>query len=193
MKEIILATSNKGKVKEFNEMANKYGVNFISIDMPKIIEDGKTFEENSLIKAKAVFDMYNKSVLADDSGLVVDALDGRPGIHTARYRNDLSTYYERGKALIEEVNSKNEQRSAHFVCVLTLINSKGEIVHFRGETFGDIAKENIGNNGHGYDPIFYSKDLGKTFGEASIEEKDKVSHRSRAFEKLIEWLNKNEL
>lgn len=114
-------------------------------------------------------------------------------MHTARYRNDLKTYYERAKALIQEVDNKNSTRDAHFVCVLTLVTTKGEIHHFRGETFGKIAKDCMGENGHGYDPIFYSTDLGKTFGQASIEEKDKVSHRSRAFEKLIKWLNENEL
>lgn len=194
MKEIILATGNAGKVKEFNEMANKYGINFVKIDMPDVDENGDSFEQNSLIKAKAVFDISKgKPTMADDSGLVVDCLNGGPGIHTARYRNDLKTYNERGKALIEEVNKKNESRKAHFVCVLTLITSKGEVVHFRGETYGTIAKECIGENGHGYDPVFISDNLGKTFGMASIEEKDSVSHRSRAFKKLIEWLEKNAL
>lgn len=194
MKEIILATGNAGKVKEFNEMANKYGISFVKIDMPEVDENGKSFEENSKIKAKAIFDISNgKPTMADDSGLVVDCLNGGPGIYTARYRNDLKTYKERGESLIREVDGKKGSRKARFVCVLTLITSKGEAIHFRGETYGNIAKECIGENGHGYDPIFLSDDLGKTFGMASMEEKDSVSHRSRAFEKLIEWLEKHDL
>lgn len=194
MKEIILATSNKGKVKEFNEMANKYGVNFVSITMPSVVEDGLTFEENSLIKAKAVRKLNkDKAIVSDDSGLCIDCLDGKPGIHTARYRNDLETYKERGQALIEEVNKKNTTRTAHFVCVITLLKTNGEYITFRGETKGEIAKESMGTKGHGYDPIFFSYDLNKTFGMADIEEKDRVSHRARAFQKFIQWLKENEL
>jgi hypothetical protein len=194
MIDIVLATSNKGKIKEFNEMANKHGINFVSIKMPDVDENGSTFEENSLIKAKEALKVSNGlAVVSDDSGLCIDCLDGKPGIHTARFRNDLLTYEERGKALIELVNEKNTTRDAKFVCVITLIKPDGTYYHFSGETKGQITRECMGKNGHGYDPIFFSSDLHMTFGLASLQEKDRVSHRKRAFDKLIKWLTENEL
>lgn len=193
MKQIILATTNKGKLKEFNEMGKEIGIEFITVDMPEIIENGKTFSENSYIKAKAIFDIKKMPVLADDSGLEVEVLGMKPGVHTARYRNDLVSYSDRCKALIEEVNSKNnDNRRARFVCVLTLVYKNGEVKSFEGITKGEITKELRGDNGHGYDPIFYSYDLSKTFGQSSINEKDKVSHRGRAFSKLKEFLLSND-
>ncbi len=190
MKEIILATTNQGKLKEFNEMAKNLDIKFITIDMPEIDENGKTFEENSYIKAKTISDFTNRVVLADDSGLEVTCLDNKPGVHTARYMNHLDSYNDRCKALIEDINSKNTtDRSARFVCVLTLVYPDGRYFHFRGESIGEITKKLFGTNGHGYDPVFYSLDLKKTFAEASIEEKDSVSHRGRAFKKLEEFFN----
>ncbi|WP_156286001.1 RdgB/HAM1 family non-canonical purine NTP pyrophosphatase [Oceanivirga salmonicida] len=190
MREIILATSNKGKLEEFNEMAKKLNVKFVTIDMPYIEENGINFEENSYIKAKTISEYTNKVVLADDSGLEVEALDNKPGVHTARYMDHLPEYKDRCKALIKEVDKTNSKnRNAKFVCVLTLVFPDGRYYHFRGETKGLITKKLEGTNGHGYDPVFYSFDLKKTFGMASIEEKDSVSHRARAFEKFKEFIN----
>ncbi|WP_067139814.1 RdgB/HAM1 family non-canonical purine NTP pyrophosphatase [Oceanivirga salmonicida] len=190
MREIILATSNKGKLEEFNEMAKKLNVKFVTIDMPYIEENGINFEENSYIKAKTISEYTNKVVLADDSGLEVEALDNKPGVHTARYMNHLPEYKDRCEALIKEVDKTNgKNRNAKFVCVLTLVFPDGRYYHFRGETKGLITKKLEGTNGHGYDPVFYSFDLKKTFGMASIEEKDSVSHRARAFEKFKEFIN----
>ncbi len=190
MKEIILATSNKGKLKEFNEMAKNLNIKFVSIDMPDIEENGINFEENSYIKAKAVSELTNKIVLADDSGLEVEALNNKPGVHTARYMNHLPEYKDRCRALIKDLDkTKSDNRKAKFVCVLTLVFPDGRYYHFRGETKGLITKKLEGTNGHGYDPVFYSFDLKKTFGMASLKEKDSVSHRARAFEKLKEFID----
>ena len=149
-------------------------------------EDGKTFEENSLIKAKAISKITNMPVVADDSGLCIECLPDELGLHTARFLNHLPMK-ERCLELIKKVDEKNTTRDAYFVCVITLICPDGKYYHFRGETYGSISKTYSGENGHGYDPVFYSNDIQKTFGMASITEKDSVSHRGRAFKKFEEF------
>lgn len=186
MKEFVLATTNKGKLEEFNEMGKKIGIKFTTIDMPEIEEDGTTFEENSLIKAKAISKITNMPVVADDSGLCIECLPDELGLHTARFLNHLPIK-ERCLELIKKVDEKNTTRDAYFVCVITLIYPDGKYYHFRGETYGSISKTYSGENGHGYDPVFYSNDIQKTFGMASITEKDSVSHRGRAFKKFEEF------
>lgn len=189
MKSIILATSNKGKLSEFNNLAKDLNVKFIMVDMPDIIEDGKTFEENALKKAKTVSKLYNMPTLSDDSGLEIYALNNMPGIHTARYRNDLDSYEKRANALINELNEKNkDNREARFVCVLCLYMPSGEYQFFKGIAKGKITQKIEGRNGHGYDPIFYSYELKKSFGHSEKDEKNKVSHRAKAFEKLSEYI-----
>lgn len=186
MKEFVLATTNKGKLAEFNEMGKKVGIKFTTIDMPEIEENGTTFEENSLIKAKAISKITNMPVVADDSGLCIECLPDELGLHTARFLNHLPMK-ERCLELIKKVDEKNTTRDAYFVCVITLIYPDGKYYHFRGETYGSISKTYSGENGHGYDPVFYSNDIQKTFGMASINEKDSVSHRGRAFKKFEEF------
>lgn len=186
MKEFVLATTNKGKLAEFNEMGKKVGIKFTTIDMPEIEENGTTFEENSLIKAKAISKITNMPVVADDSGLCIECLPNELGLHTARFLNHLPMK-ERCLELIKKVDEKNTTRDAYFVCVITLIYPDGKYYHFRGETYGSISKTYSGENGHGYDPVFYSNDIQKTFGMASITEKDSVSHRGRAFKKFEEF------
>jgi len=186
MKEFVLATTNKGKLAEFNEMGKKVGIKFTTIDMPDIEENGTTFEENSLIKAKAISKITNMPVVADDSGLCIECLPDELGLHTARFLNHLPMK-ERCLELIKKVDEKNTTRDAYFVCVITLIYPDGKYYHFRGETYGSISKTYSGENGHGYDPVFYSNDIQKTFGMASITEKDSVSHRGRAFKKFEEF------
>ncbi len=186
MKEFVLATTNKGKLAEFNEMGKKVGIKFTTIDMPEIEENGTTFEENSLIKAKAISKITNMPVVADDSGLCIECLPDELGLHTARFLNHLPMK-ERCLELIKKVDEKNTTRDAYFVCVITLIYPDGKYYHFRGETYGSISKTYSGENGHGYDPVFYSNDIQKTFGMASITEKDSVSHRGRAFKKFEEF------
>ena len=186
MKEFVLATTNKGKLEEFNEMGKKIGIKFTTIDMPEIEENGTTFEEDSLIKAKAISKITNMPVVADDSGLCIECLPDELGLHTARFLNHLPMK-ERCLELIKKVDEKNTTRDAYFVCVITLIYPDGKYYHFRGETYGSISKTYSGENGHGYDPVFYSNDIQKTFGMASITEKDSVSHRGRAFKKFEEF------
>ena len=186
MKEFVLATTNKGKLEEFNEMGKKVGIKFTTIDMPDIEENETTFEENSLIKAKAISKITNMPVVADDSGLCIECLPDELGLHTARFLNHLPMK-ERCLELIKKVDEKNTTRDAYFVCVITLIYPDGKYYHFRGETYGSISKTYSGENGHGYDPVFYSNDIQKTFGMASITEKDSVSHRGRAFKKFEEF------
>lgn len=170
-------------------MAKNSKFHFVMKEMPEIEENGTSFEENSLIKARTISKLYNQKTLSDDSGLCVESLDGRPGVYTARYKENLKNQEDKLLALIDEVNEKNSSRKAKFVCVLTLYLENGNYHQFRGESYGEITKDLRGTNGHGYDPIFYSTELGKTFAEATIEEKDAVSHRGRAFKKLEEFLN----
>lgn len=185
MKKIILATTNKGKLAEFNKLVKNLGIEFILTDMPEIEENGSSFEENALIKASVIAKLNNMTTLSDDSGLEVYALDNAPGVYTARYRQDLDNYKKRGLALIDELNSKDSNnRKARFVCVLCLYEPNGEYELFKGTVEGEITHNIQGENGHGYDPIFYSYEINKSFGNASEDEKNKVSHRARAFEKL---------
>ncbi|VWL84915.1 RdgB/HAM1 family non-canonical purine NTP pyrophosphatase [Oceanivirga miroungae] len=189
MKKIILATTNKGKLAEFNELVKGLGVEFILPVMPEIEEDGLTFSENALKKASVVAKLNNMTTLSDDSGLCVEALDNGPGIYTARYKSELGSYENRQKALIEELNSKNkENRKAKFVCVLCLCEPNGEYMTFEGIVEGEITEKIEGTNGHGYDPIFYNKEIGKSFGNATEKEKNTVSHRAKAFEKFKKYL-----
>ncbi|CAM3456592.1 RdgB/HAM1 family non-canonical purine NTP pyrophosphatase [Pseudostreptobacillus hongkongensis] len=188
----VLATKNKGKLEEFKKLFNKLGLEIISqeeFNVGEIIEDGNSFEENSLIKAKVVAKASGLITISDDSGLCIDDLNGEPGIYSARYFPEAKDYNEKCNKMIELVNEKNGTRKAKFVSVITLYNPLTEETHFfKGECFGEISKELKGDNGHGYDPIFYSYDLNKNFGEASMEEKNTISHRGRAFSKLEEFL-----
>lgn len=191
----VLATKNKGKLLEFQSLFSSLGLDIVSeeeFNIGEIEENGTSFEENSLIKAKTVAKISNLISIADDSGLCIEDLDGQPGIYTARMFPETKDYNEKCKKLIELVNSKNGNRKAKFVCVITLYNPiNDEIKVFRGEAEGEILKELKGLNGHGYDPIFYSYDLNKGYAEVDLEEKNKVSHRGKAFDKLREYLLNN--
>lgn len=192
MKKIVLATRNNHKLSEFQKMLPN--VQILSLDdvgfEGDIEENGTTFEENAYIKAKTVYDFckaknLDVAVLSDDSGTCVDALNGAPGIHSARFGGNHDDESNRQRMLKELEGETN--RKAHFECVLCYIeNSKPN--YFVGQTFGQITTKKLGDDSFGYDCIFLSDDLGKTFGEASAEEKNSVSHRSRAVAKLKEFL-----
>ena len=187
-KRLVLASGNKGKIKEIGEMLPDFevvGYKDLGFDF-EIDETGKTFYENALIKAKAVTEASGLSSLADDSGLCVNALGGAPGIFSARYAGDGCDEHNIDKLLYEMKNVKD--RSAKFVCSLVLYSPDGEIISASGETFGKILTERAGKNGFGYDPVFFSEDLQKSLGEASFEEKNSVSHRARALYNLKERL-----
>lgn len=186
--KIVFATGNAHKLKEIQEIAKDTGIEFILPgDGFNPIENGETFEENSLIKAKEAARVSGKISLADDSGLCVDALKGAPGIHSARYAE---TPQERIDKLLNAINGKTV-RSAKFVCAMTLVDKNGNILfQTRGECFGEIAEKQSGINGFGYDPIFLTKntDYKLTMAEMSEEEKNQISHRGRALRDVLKFL-----
>lgn len=191
MEKVVLASNNLHKVKEFKEILKEVEILILKeIGFNnEIIEDGKSFYENSLIKAKAVSAYLkekglNYSVLADDSGLVVDSLDGAPGIFSARFAGKNATDKENREKLLRELKDK-ENRAAHFSAVIVKVFSDGSHIYGEGSTFGRILENEVGYDGFGYDCLFYSNDLKKSFGEASAEEKNSVSHRKRAIEDLL--------
>ena len=192
MNRIVIASNNAHKIKEFKEILKEYeilslkDINFVN----EIIEDGKTFEENAIIKAKTVHDYLKENgldyiVISDDSGLCVDSLNGNPGIYSARYAKEHDDQANRNK-LLKDIEGKD--RSAYFSCTIVAYYPDDKYKIFEGKTYGNITYEEIGKKDFGYDCIFYSNDLNKTFGEATEEEKNSVSHRGRALEKMIKEL-----
>ena len=194
MKKIVLASNNKHKVKEIKEILSDYDIltlNDISF-YDDIVEDGETFLDNALIKAKEISKYIrekglNYDVIADDSGLCCNGLDGAPGVYSARYAGNHDDKANRNK-IIDEL--KNKDKSAYFICCMVLYHPDDTYSSYEGTTSGVIISEERGKTDFGYDCIFLSDDLGVTFGEASYEDKNNVSHRKRALEKLKVDLNK---
>ena len=188
--KIVLASSNKHKVQEINDIVQTLGLNIEFILPPENfdpIENGTTFEENSYIKAYEAWKLSKTWVLADDSGLCIDALGGKPGIYSARYAETPALRIER---VLKEMENK-EDRNAHFTCSMMLINPDGEIAYkYQGICEGSIIKEARGVNGFGYDPIFLVKGDTKTMAELSEDEKNQISHRSVALRHVLEYLQK---
>lgn len=187
MKKIVFATSNPHKLEELKAIcAEKCDVEFV---LPPTgfdpSEDGTTFEANSLKKAKEAARVSKMPALADDSGLCVDALDGGPGIHSARYAETAQKRIDKLLDVLKNV----ENRRAKFVCVMTLVDENGNVLaQKRGECYGEIAHFQSGTHGFGYDPVFIVKDTEKTMAELSDEQKNKISHRAKALEQMIEYL-----
>ena len=188
---IVFATGNAHKLQEINEIAQGSDIEFI---LPpngfNPIEDGKTFEENSLIKAREAARVSGNVSLADDSGLCVEALGGAPGIHSARYAQTAQARIDKLLGVLKDETN----RKAKFVCAMTLVDKDGNILfQTRGECQGEISYTQSGTNGFGYDPVFLTKDTEykKTMAEMSEEEKNKISHRGRALRKVLEYLNNN--
>ena len=191
MIEIVLASTNPHKVEEINAIANKFGVNFVQVKEGfNPFENGTTFEENSIIKAKEASKLMQTYALADDTGLCVDALDGRPGIYSARYAK---TQEEKIQKLLNELNDiPTSKRTARFVCTIVLTDKDGNVVHKTiGICEGSIATSPYGNGGFGYDPLFLVDGLNKTMAEMSAEEKNTLSHRAKALIPMIEWIKSN--
>ncbi len=187
--QMIAATKNKGKIREIENIFGKLGIEVVSaedagIDV-EVEETGSSFIENSLIKARSIAMFCDSIVLADDSGLCVDALGGRPGIYSARYAGEGASDSEKVAKLLEEMKGVTE-RSAMFVTAAAVVFPDGREVTAMGEVRGYILDAPEGNNGFGYDPVFYSRELGKSFAMATDEEKNSVSHRSRALRALYE-------
>lgn len=197
MDKIVFATTNEGKVKEIKEILGDFPIEVVSMKemgiTADIEENGTTFEENSLIKARALAKLTGLPALADDSGLEVDYLNGEPGIYSARYLGRDTDYDYKNNYIIDKLSgAKGEDRSARFVCVISLVLPDGREFVERGVVEGLIGYEQKGENGFGYDPIFYLPEYGKTSAELSPEEKNKISHRGKALtamKKLIVTLD----
>lgn len=192
--EIVIASNNPHKIKEYEEMFSSYSIKVLS---PKELgididpnESGTTFKENSLIKALAFAKCTNKCVLADDSGLSVDALDGFPGIYSARFAKEEGGNKEANLKIIEMLKDKNN-RNASFNCVITLVNLNKNPLVFIGKCQGKILEKIEGEEGFGYDPIFYSNEAKTSFGLASEEIKNTYSHRALALKQLLNYLKEN--
>ena len=191
-KTLIFATGNQGKVNEFRQILGD-GYEILSmkdLDLDiDIVEDGSTFEENAIIKAKAVAGATGKMVLADDSGFEVDALGGEPGIYSSRYMGEDTPYEIKNADLLKRCEGvPDEKRGARFVCVIACAYPDGRVETVRGVIEGKLAYEPKGENGFGYDPIFYYPEKGMTTGEMEPEEKNAISHRGQAVRKMAELL-----
>lgn len=187
MKELILASNNAHKVEEIKSILEDYSILTLK-DInytEEIVEDGTTFEENALIKARTICKYSGKTAISDDSGLSVDLLDGRPGVYSARYSKEQTDEKNIEKVLLELNGQKSK---AKFVSVIALVKPNGTELTFRGECHGEIIFEKRGTNGFGYDPIFYVPSLDKTFAELSAEQKNSISHRKQSLEKFSQYL-----
>lgn len=194
--KVIAATKNKGKIREMQEILSPLEIEIVSQQEMGINVDveetGDTFERNALIKARAVAMVCDYPVLADDSGICVEALDGAPGVHSARYAGEDATDADRVMKLLRELGDC-ENRNAKFVTAVAFIFPDGRELTACGEVLGHITKSPEGENGFGYDPIFFSNELGKTFAKSTDEEKNSVSHRGRALKNLYEKLKNTEV
>ena len=190
MKEILIATSNAHKVEEFKQMLQPLGYHVKSLldieETIEIEETGTTFAENALIKARAVYDRFHTTVISDDSGLSVDAMDGAPGVYSARFLGKDTDYAIKNQYIIDQVEGK--QRDAKYVCAIGLVEENGKEHVFIGEVYGEIATEMIGDKGFGYDPIFYYPPYQTTLANVSEDMKNIISHRGRALNQLLDFL-----
>ncbi|OPF52119.1 non-canonical purine NTP pyrophosphatase, RdgB/HAM1 family [Clostridium baratii] len=197
MRKLILASNNQKKIKEIKEILSNIDIEVRSLKDENIdidvVEDKGTFEGNARKKATEIREyLINKGnkdfiVMSDDSGLEVDYLNGEPGVYSARYSGEHGNDTKNNEKLLKELeNVPMEKRDAKFVCHITLINGDGKELNVRGEVKGKILENLNGSGGFGYDPLFYYEDCGKTFGEMSAEEKNKISHRGKALKKLKE-------
>lgn len=198
MKELMIATSNAHKVDEFKKMLEPRGIEVKSLldleETFEIEENGTTFEENALIKARSIAKHLSIPVISDDSGLVIDALGGAPGIHSARYLGHDTDYKTKNTIILSRLaDVKGEDRSARFVCAIGLVYPDGREMTFTGTFEGYIHDKIEGPNGFGYDPIFYYPPFGTTSANVSDEMKNAVSHRGNALKKLMEYLDHEEI
>jgi len=203
---VLLATSNAGKLRDFAGAAAPYGITIANIPhfsfLPEVVEDGASFEENARKKAESYsLAVPGELVLADDSGLEIDALGGAPGVHSARYAADephkaeCNTDDEANNArVLRELKGVPEQkRSARFICVLAVARDGHTLHSFRGTAEGIILDAPRGNNGFGYDPLFFFPAIQKTFAQLNPEEKSRYSHRGAAFRRFLEWMDREQL
>jgi XTP/dITP diphosphohydrolase len=193
MKKIIFATTNQNKVREVNMMMEGFDVELMTmkeagVDVD-IVEDGATFEENAIIKARTIMEMTGEICIADDSGLEVDYLDGAPGIYSARFLGEDTSYDVKNNYIIDKLKDvKGNDRSARFVCAMAVAFPDGEVKTCKGTIEGLIAYEQKGKNGFGYDPIVYVPEFEMTTGEMTPKLKNSISHRGKALEQMKEIL-----
>ncbi len=198
---LVIATRNKGKTAEIAALLKDFPVTLKNLDdfgpIPEVLEDGKTFDDNAYKKASFTARVLGYPALADDSGLVVEALDGRPGVHSARYGGDGLTDKDRCVKLLEEMKGV-ENRKAAFECVISIAVPTGQALTYEGRCEGDIIDAMKGDGGFGYDPLFLCRETGKTFAEMAIDEKSGVSHRGKAlsevrdeFDKILVWVRQH--
>jgi len=188
-RKVIFATSNEGKMKEVRAILEDLGMKVLSMKEAGIhvdvVEDGTTFEENAVIKATEIQKVCGEIVLADDSGLEVDYLNKEPGIYSARYMGEDTSYRIKNQSLIDRLEGiEDEKRTARFVCAIAAAFPDGSVEVTRGTIEGRIGYEESGTNGFGYDPIFYVPEYGCTTAELSPEQKNEVSHRGKALRKM---------
>ena len=193
MKKIIFATGNQGKMKEVREILKDLDAEVLSMKeagvRAEIVEDGTTFEENAVIKAKAVCRLTGEIALADDSGLEVDYLNKEPGVYSARYMGEDTSYHIKNKSIIDRLQGvPDEKRTARFVCVIAAAFPDGTVKTVRGTMEGIIGYEEQGENGFGYDPIFFLPQYGCTSAQISMKEKNKISHRGKALRAIKDEL-----
>jgi XTP/dITP diphosphohydrolase len=193
--EVVIATRNPGKLREIREILAPLCLEVLSLrdfpEIPEILEDGHTFEENAEKKAAAVAHQTGRVAIADDSGLTVNALQGRPGVFSSRYAGENATDADRYRKLLKEMAGVPEgQREAAFICAMAVASPNGKVEVVKGECRGEIALAPKGSHGFGYDPVFYFPEAGKTMAEFEPEVKNRISHRARALEKLKSILPK---
>ncbi len=186
---IVFATGNAGKMREIRLILGDLGCEVVSMKEagadPTIVEDGSSFAENAEIKARAVWNCTGDIVLADDSGLVVDYIGGEPGIYSARYMGEDTSYEIKNRNIIERVKGAvGDERAARFVCNIAAVLPDGRVLHTEAAMEGVIAEEPAGCGGFGYDPILYIPEFGKTSAELEIDEKNRISHRGKALEAM---------
>lgn len=196
-KVIVVASTNKGKIREFRQMLEPEGYTVKCLedypDMPETEETGTTFRENAVIKAQAVTDRYGIEAISDDSGLSIDAFNGEPGVHSARFLGHDTPYDYKNKVILEKMKDvKEEDRGCHYTCAIAITRPGKEPVVFEEICACRIADEPKGSNGFGYDPIVYYEPLHKTMAEMSKDEKNAISHRGKAIRDLEKWLKDEE-
>ena len=198
---LVIATRNKGKTQEIKELFKDFPVEIKNLDdfgpIPHLEEDGDTFDENAYKKASFAARILGLPALADDSGLIVDALDGAPGIHSARYAGENATDEQRYLKLLDEMKGKSNRKAA-FECVISIAVPSGPALTYEARCEGLIATEPAGSNGFGYDPVFFYEPLNKTFAQITREEKNRISHRGKAlaelkseFDKVLIWIRQH--
>jgi len=201
MNIIVLATRNKGKTREFRELLKSFPIEIKNLDdfgpIPEVEEDGKTFDDNAYKKASFAARVLGYPAMADDSGLVVEALGGAPGVHSARYAGENATDAENCEKLLREMEGQ-KNRSAAFECVISIAVPTGPALTYEGRCEGELLESPQGENGFGYDPIFFFPAFGKSFAQVPMAEKSRVSHRGKAlhevvqeFDKILDWLDIN--